>query len=72
MRNAGHAGGGGRPRVVRAAGVLGWTALGVAASPLPGPSGNVEFFVHFRRDVPEDPALDAEEMIMAVVQAVSP
>ena len=54
VRNAGHRAEA-VARVVRAAGVLGWTALGVAASPLPGPSGNVEFFVHFRRDVPEDP-----------------
>ena len=38
---------------------------GVAASPLPGPSGNVEFFVWFRRDAP--PA-DAER-VHAVVAA---
>ena len=40
------------PASCGAAGLLGWTALGVVASPLPGPSGNVEFFVHFRRDAP--------------------
>lgn len=38
---------------------------GVAASPLPGPSGNVEFFVWLRRDAPPvDP-----ERVRAVVQA---
>jgi 23S rRNA (cytidine1920-2'-O)/16S rRNA (cytidine1409-2'-O)-methyltransferase len=38
---------------------------GVAASPLPGPSGNVEFFVWFRRDAP--PAVP--ERVRAVVAA---
>ena len=42
--------------VVRAAGLLGWGLAGVVASPLPGPSGNVEFFVHLRQDVPTDDA----------------
>lgn len=28
---------------------LGWTAVDVTASPLPGPAGNVEFLVHLRR-----------------------
>ena len=40
--------------VVRVAGLLGWGMVDVVASPLPGPSGNVEFFVHFRSDVPAD------------------
>jgi len=40
--------------VVTAAGLLGWGLAGVIASPLPGPSGNVEFFVHLRRDAPVD------------------
>ncbi|AGL19328.1 TlyA family RNA methyltransferase [Actinoplanes sp. N902-109] len=44
---------------------LGLGVASVAASPLPGPSGNVEFFVWFRRDAP--PA-DAER-IRAVVAA---
>ncbi len=38
--------------VVRVAGVaagLGWPAHGVVRSPLPGPSGNVEFFLWLRR-----------------------
>jgi 23S rRNA (cytidine1920-2'-O)/16S rRNA (cytidine1409-2'-O)-methyltransferase len=38
--------------VAAAAAELGLGVAGVAASPLPGPSGNVEFFVWFRRDAP--------------------
>jgi 23S rRNA (cytidine1920-2'-O)/16S rRNA (cytidine1409-2'-O)-methyltransferase len=44
---------------------LGLGVAGVTASPLPGPSGNVEFFVWFRRDAP--PA--DTERIRAVVAA---
>jgi 23S rRNA (cytidine1920-2'-O)/16S rRNA (cytidine1409-2'-O)-methyltransferase len=36
--------------VARSAGDLGWGTAGVVASPLPGPAGNVEFFVWLRRD----------------------
>lgn len=47
--------------VVRSAALLGWGLAGVVASPLPGPSGNVEFFVHLRRDAaaaePDDEAV---------------
>jgi 23S rRNA (cytidine1920-2'-O)/16S rRNA (cytidine1409-2'-O)-methyltransferase len=51
--------------VTAAAGVLGLGVAGVAASPLPGPSGNVEFFVWFRRGAaPVDEAL-----VRAVVDA---
>ena len=42
--------------VMRVAGVLGWGLVDVVASPLPGPSGNVEFFVHLRQDAPTDDA----------------
>lgn len=43
--------------VLAAAADLGWGTAGVARSPLPGPSGNVEFFVWLRRSVPAaDPA----------------
>jgi 23S rRNA (cytidine1920-2'-O)/16S rRNA (cytidine1409-2'-O)-methyltransferase len=36
---------------------LGLGVRGVTASPLPGPSGNVEYFLWFRRDAPPlDPA----------------
>jgi 23S rRNA (cytidine1920-2'-O)/16S rRNA (cytidine1409-2'-O)-methyltransferase len=36
--------------VARAAQSLGWGTAGVVASPLPGPAGNVEFFLWLRRD----------------------
>jgi 23S rRNA (cytidine1920-2'-O)/16S rRNA (cytidine1409-2'-O)-methyltransferase len=36
--------------VARAAESLGWGTAGVVASPLPGPAGNVEFFLWLRRD----------------------
>jgi 23S rRNA (cytidine1920-2'-O)/16S rRNA (cytidine1409-2'-O)-methyltransferase len=43
--------------VARAAQELGWGTAGVARSPLPGPSGNVEFFLWLRQDAgPPDPA----------------
>jgi len=43
--------------VARRAHELGWGTAGVARSPLPGPSGNVEFFLWLRRDAgPADPA----------------
>jgi 23S rRNA (cytidine1920-2'-O)/16S rRNA (cytidine1409-2'-O)-methyltransferase len=39
---------------------LGLGVRGVTASPLPGPSGNVEYFLWLRRDAPplEDAAVD--------------
>ncbi len=42
--------------VAHAAGALGWGTAGVVASPLPGPAGNVEFFLWLRRDAgpPQD------------------
>jgi 23S rRNA (cytidine1920-2'-O)/16S rRNA (cytidine1409-2'-O)-methyltransferase len=48
-------------RVAAAAAALGWGTAGVAASPLPGPAGNVEYFLWLRRGAPDlDPdALDA-------------
>ncbi len=52
--------------VVGAAGSLGWGLAGIAASPLPGPSGNVEFFVHLRRDAPADEeAVRRNEVVIA-------
>jgi 23S rRNA (cytidine1920-2'-O)/16S rRNA (cytidine1409-2'-O)-methyltransferase len=39
--------------VAAAAHELGWGSAGVVASPLPGPSGNVEYFLWLRRDAPE-------------------
>ena len=42
--------------VARAADELGLGVVSVCASPLPGPSGNVEYFVWFRRGAdPVDP-----------------
>jgi len=45
-------------KVARCAIDLGLDIAAIAASPLPGPSGNVEYFVHMRRDYPDpiDPA----------------
>lgn len=45
--------------VAEAADPLGWGVAGVTASPLPGPSGNVEYFLWLRRDAPplDDTAL---------------
>jgi 23S rRNA (cytidine1920-2'-O)/16S rRNA (cytidine1409-2'-O)-methyltransferase len=51
--------------VAAAAGELGLGVAAVTASPLPGPRGNVEFFVWFRRDAP--PAVP--ERVRAVVAA---
>jgi 23S rRNA (cytidine1920-2'-O)/16S rRNA (cytidine1409-2'-O)-methyltransferase len=50
-------------RVARAAEVLGWGTSGVVASPLPGPSGNVEYFLWFRRGAPSP---DPTEVAAAV------
>jgi 23S rRNA (cytidine1920-2'-O)/16S rRNA (cytidine1409-2'-O)-methyltransferase len=51
--------------VAAAARELGWGIRGVTASPLPGPSGNVEYFLWMRRDAP---ALD-ETMLAAAIEA---
>jgi 23S rRNA (cytidine1920-2'-O)/16S rRNA (cytidine1409-2'-O)-methyltransferase len=51
--------------VAAAAQDLGLGVAGVTASPLPGPSGNVEFFVWFRRDASPAEA----ERVRAVVAA---
>jgi 23S rRNA (cytidine1920-2'-O)/16S rRNA (cytidine1409-2'-O)-methyltransferase len=51
--------------VTAAAAELGLGVAGVTASPLPGPSGNVEFFVWFRRGAPP---VDAD-LVRAVVAA---
>ena len=48
-------------RVAAAATALGWGVAGVTASPLPGPAGNVEYFLWLRRGAPplEAAALEA-------------
>src|SRR3954467_6809904 len=50
--------------VARRAASLGWGARAVARSPLPGPSGNVEFFLWLRRG----PAVIGEDAIRNAVQ----
>lgn len=50
-------------QVVRAARAVGWQAKGVVASPLPGPSGNVEYFLWLE---PGERELDIEEIERAV------
>jgi 23S rRNA (cytidine1920-2'-O)/16S rRNA (cytidine1409-2'-O)-methyltransferase len=53
--------------VVQAAGLLGWGLVGVLASVLPGPAGNVEFFVHLRQDAPtDDPAVERARALIDV------
>ena len=52
----------------RAAG-LGWHTVGVTASPLPGPSGNVEYFLWLRGQTAA--ALHGEQLAAAVHQAVA-
>jgi 23S rRNA (cytidine1920-2'-O)/16S rRNA (cytidine1409-2'-O)-methyltransferase len=52
-------------KVAEQAAVLGLGALGVTASPLPGPSGNVEFFLWLRSGAP---ALDPAEVDRAVAE----
>lgn len=53
--------------VAAAAGTLGWGLAGSIASPLPGPSGNVEYFVHLRADADVD-AEAAAALIETAVQ----
>lgn len=44
----------------------GWGLAGVTPSPLPGPSGNVEYFLHLRRDAPMNEERSGELIRMAV------
>jgi 23S rRNA (cytidine1920-2'-O)/16S rRNA (cytidine1409-2'-O)-methyltransferase len=49
----------------------GWGTAGVARSPLPGPSGNVEFFLWLRRDRPMDESrMDETRMDESEIEAV--
>ena len=52
-------------RVTSAAGRLGLGVLGVTASPLPGPAGNVEYFVWLRRGAPP---LDDNQLERAIAE----
>ena len=55
--------------VARRAAELQWQPVGVTASPLPGPSGNVEYFLHLRAGT--DSPLTGERLEHAVRQAVA-
>ncbi|WP_246281475.1 TlyA family RNA methyltransferase [Fodinicola acaciae] len=51
--------------IAESAATMGWGTSGVLRSPLPGPSGNVEFFLWLRRGAPDpDP-----EQVAAVAEA---
>ncbi len=54
--------------VARKAATLQWHAVDVTASPLPGPSGNVEYFLRLRAET--DRALEGESLELAVRRAV--
>jgi 23S rRNA (cytidine1920-2'-O)/16S rRNA (cytidine1409-2'-O)-methyltransferase len=54
--------------VARRAGELGWRSVGVAPSLLPGPSGNVEYFLWLRAET--DRGLSADGLVEAVRRAV--
>ncbi|BBZ52763.1 TlyA family RNA methyltransferase [Mycobacterium heidelbergense] len=55
--------------VARRAAELGWPAVDVTASPLPGPSGNVEYFLWLRART--DRGLAGEGLVDAVRRAIS-
>jgi 23S rRNA (cytidine1920-2'-O)/16S rRNA (cytidine1409-2'-O)-methyltransferase len=55
--------------VARRAGELGWHTVDVTASPLPGPSGNVEYFLWLRAET--DRGLSADGLVDAVQRAVA-
>jgi len=54
--------------VARRAAELHWNTVAVTASPLPGPSGNVEFFLRFRAET--DEPLVGEDLERAVARAI--
>ncbi|CDO88533.1 16S/23S rRNA (cytidine-2'-O)-methyltransferase [Mycobacterium triplex] len=54
--------------VARRAGELGWHTVDVTASPLPGPSGNVEYFLWLRADT--DRTLIGDGLVDAVHRAI--
>jgi 23S rRNA (cytidine1920-2'-O)/16S rRNA (cytidine1409-2'-O)-methyltransferase len=55
--------------VARRAAELDWHTVGVTASPLPGPSGNVEYFLHLRAR--PDRALTGDDLEQSVERAVA-
>jgi 23S rRNA (cytidine1920-2'-O)/16S rRNA (cytidine1409-2'-O)-methyltransferase len=52
-------------RVADAAWHRGWGTAGVVASPLPGPAGNVEYFLWLRRGAPEPTRTQATDAVAA-------
>lgn len=54
--------------VAHKAAALHWNTVAVTASPLPGPSGNVEFFLRFRAET--DEPLIGEDLERAVARAI--
>jgi 23S rRNA (cytidine1920-2'-O)/16S rRNA (cytidine1409-2'-O)-methyltransferase len=50
--------------VVERAGQLGWGLMQVAASPLPGPAGNVEFFAWLRRETARVDAAGIDAVVL--------
>jgi 23S rRNA (cytidine1920-2'-O)/16S rRNA (cytidine1409-2'-O)-methyltransferase len=52
-------------RVAESAAALGLGVAGITASPLPGPAGNVEYFLWLRRGAP---ALNADDVRQAIVE----
>ncbi len=55
--------------VARRAGELGWHTVDVTASPLPGPSGNVEYFLWLRAET--ERGLSGDGLVGAVRRAVA-
>ncbi len=55
--------------VAKRADSLGWRTVGVTASPLPGPAGNVEYFLRLRAQT--DEPLQGEALERAVREAVT-
>ncbi len=58
-------------QVAATAATHGLVTRGAVASPLPGPSGNVEFFLHLVRDPAAAQAQDAQEVAAMVAAAVA-
>jgi 23S rRNA (cytidine1920-2'-O)/16S rRNA (cytidine1409-2'-O)-methyltransferase len=52
-------------KIAGAAARLGWGARMVVRSPLPGPSGNVEYFLWLRRGAPEVTDSDIDDAVRA-------
>lgn len=56
-------------KVAQRAAELGWRPVDVTASPLPGPSGNVEYFLHLRAETTRH--LEGVDLVAAVTRSVS-